>query len=567
VSTSGPGLGPPRLPGYRFLQQLGAGGNSQVYLYEQDMPRRKVAVKVLNDAGLTAAVRAQFTAEADAMAGLADHPHIVQVFTADVAADGRPYLVMQYYPRPNLAVRARREHFCVADVLRIGIQIGSAVETSHRSGILHRDIKPHNILTGQYGTPGLTDFGIAARKGAAGPEGMSVPWSPPEILFGTSPGDERADVYSLGATLWHLLAGRSPFEQPGGDNATLTLMRRIQSEPPPRLPRADVPASLERLLRQAMAKDPAARPQTAVGLLAGLQAVERELRLPHTEAVLPDGEPQAGRPADVDGEVTLIRDAGRAGPRPPAWPHSAERAAPSVPGPPVRHQPGAADATRARAAARIDPWGPAAPAPPERRRQLPPEAPEAATGIRPATVWPTGPAAAPGPDAGPGPGAGRPRPPHRGRGRRHRRPRGGRRRDRAPRAPRRPGPRRPGPRRPGPGGKLGQHPERHRRQRRRPGHAGRGRRPGQQRRRPVPVDLRQPPVRGLLPLAAGHRRLRPGVRRHSQAGPRPRRGPGAERLHHRRGGPRRRRGLRRIPARLRIVTARTERARRLPPQT
>lgn len=133
-----PVQGPPILPGYRCLQHLGAGGNSQVYLYEQDMPRRKVAVKVLNEAGLTDAARRQFTAEANAMASLADHPHIVQVFTAAVTADGRPYLVMQYFPRPNLNVRARREHFPVAEVLRIGIQIGSAVETCHRTGILHR---------------------------------------------------------------------------------------------------------------------------------------------------------------------------------------------------------------------------------------------------------------------------------------------------------------------------------------------------------------------------------------------------------------------------------------------
>ena len=223
---------------------------------------------MLNESALSEAARRRFTAEANVTADLA-HRHIVQVFDANVTADGRPYIVMPYYPQPNLSVRARRSHFSVADVLRIGIQIGSAVETSHRRGVLHRDIKPQNILTDSYGEPALTDFGIATTKGGDGPEGLSVPWSPPEILYGTSPGDQRSDVYSLGATLWHLLVGRSPFEQPGGDNGTFALMGRIKSDPPPRTQRADVPDSLERLLRQAMAKDPAARPQSAMELIRG----------------------------------------------------------------------------------------------------------------------------------------------------------------------------------------------------------------------------------------------------------------------------------------------------------
>ncbi len=407
----------PALPGYRYLEHLGSGGNAQVYLYEQDMPRRKVAVKVLNEPGLTEAARRQFTAEANAMAGLADHPHIVQVFDAAVTPDGRPYLVMQYYSRPNLSVRARRERFSVADVLRIGIQIGSAVETSHRNSILHRDVKPANILTGQFGTPALTDFGIATRKGAGGPEGMSVPWSPPEVLYGTSGGDERADVYSLGATLWHLLAGHSPFEEPGGDNSTLALMRRIQSAAPPRLPRADVPDSLERLLRQAMAKDPAARPKSALELVLALQAVEQEQRLPLTQIVLaaddappPAGPPSGGpppagpahhgpahrgpvpgRPAPGEGEATLVRGARRVVPQAagPLAPPSAAACPPGqVAGQPARYE-AAGDTTLVRGAGRVDPWTEAPLAsPPRRHRQLPAETPEVATGIRPVLAQP-----------------------------------------------------------------------------------------------------------------------------------------------------------------------------------
>ena len=306
-------VAPPDLPGYRFIKHIGAGGNAQVYLYEQSLPHRKVAVKVLNESALADAARRRFTAEANVTADLA-HRHIVQVFDANVTADGRPYIAMPYYPQPNLSVRARRSHFSVADVLRIGIQIGSAVETSHRRDVLHRDIKPQNILTDSYGEPALTDFGIATTKDGDGPEGLSVPWSPPEILFGISPGDQRSDVYSLGATLWHLLVGRSPFEQPGGDNGTFALMGRIKSDPPPRTGRADVPDSLERLLRQAMAKDAAARPQSAMELIRGLQSVEQELRLPLTHPILPADEPSG----DTRGGDTIFRP--RVGPGADAFP-------------------------------------------------------------------------------------------------------------------------------------------------------------------------------------------------------------------------------------------------------
>jgi serine/threonine protein kinase len=446
---------PPSLPGYRFVRNVGAGGNAQVYLYEQSLPRRNVAVKVLNDSALSEAARRRFITEANVTAGLA-HRHIVQVFEAKVTDDGRPYIVMPYYPQPNLSVRARRAHFSVADVLRIGIQVGSAVETSHRSGVLHRDIKPQNILTDSYGEPVLTDFGIATTQGGDGPEGLSVPWSPPEIIFGTAAGDQRADVYSLGATLWHLLAGRSPFEMPG-DNGTLALMGRIKSDAPPRTQRADVPDSLERLLRQAMAKDPAARPQSAMELIRGLQAVEQELRLPLTQPTLVSDEPTG----DTQGSDTISLPPGRGGedtfthgfsPRPGrprlAGPPLGDRG-PAGPWPPAAG-PGPADdndkATLKRSPVRIDPRGPAGPPPGQptadpwasgpvpgsgRVRQFPREAPEAATMARSPGAAPGGPGfpgmATPGEFGRPGtrsghaaagpPGTAVPRPPERARGR------------------------------------------------------------------------------------------------------------------------------------------------------
>ena len=295
---------PPKIPGLVFVQPLGSGGYADVFLYEQQSPRMPVAVKVLKSEGLTDALRQQFVEEADTMAALGDHPYIVQVFRSGTSDDGRPYLVMKYYPPPNLAMRARAERFSVEDVLRTGIQLASAVETAHRAHITHRDIKPANVLISAYGAPGLTDFGIAGRGARDGDVeveatddvGVSVPWAPPEVLYGQSNGDERSDVYSLAATLWQLLVGRSPFEVPGGDNSAYALMPRIRSTAPPRTGRQDVPAGLERLLAQAMAKDPSHRPASALEFARALQAVEQQQRLARTPIVV----------LDEQGHTTLV---------------------------------------------------------------------------------------------------------------------------------------------------------------------------------------------------------------------------------------------------------------------
>jgi len=138
--------GAPQLPGLVYVQPLGSGGYADVYLYEQQSPRMPVAVKVLRSEGLTDALRRQFAEEADTMAALGDHPYIVQIFRGGTSADGRPYLVMKYYPPPNLARRARLKPLTVDEVLRTGIQLASAVETAHQAGIVHRDIKPANVL-------------------------------------------------------------------------------------------------------------------------------------------------------------------------------------------------------------------------------------------------------------------------------------------------------------------------------------------------------------------------------------------------------------------------------------
>ena len=277
---------PPVIGGFSPVHVLGSGGFADVFLYEQDMPRRQVAVKVLLDEVVDDRVRQMFQAEANLMARLSTHPSILTVFQASVAADGRPYLVMELCSS-SLSERYRREPIPVSEVLSIGIRIGSALETAHREGVLHRDIKPSNILLTAYGNPVLSDFGIAATIGGTDPDepiGMSIPWSAPEVLIDESRGTIQSEVYSLAATVYSLLAGRSPFEVRGGKNGANDLMHRIDKGGVKPTGRTDVPPSLERLLASALSRKPQGRPATVMELVRGFQQVEAELGIPQTSA-------------------------------------------------------------------------------------------------------------------------------------------------------------------------------------------------------------------------------------------------------------------------------------------
>jgi serine/threonine protein kinase len=275
---------PPNLPGFAFIRVLGSGGFADVFLYEQNMPRRLVAVKVLLAEVVNDDLRQMFQAEANLMAQLSSHPSILTVYQASVAADGRPYLVMEYCSS-TLGQRYRAVQLPLAEVLSIGVRIASAVETAHRQGVLHRDIKPSNILTTAYGHPVLSDFGIAATLGEAETRdavGVSIPWSAPEVLNDDVSGSVASEVWSLGATVYSLVAGRSPFEIPGGDNASVALMSRIEKARPAPTGRVDVPRTLERVLAKAMSRRPQDRQGSALEFIRDLQAVEEELGLHQT---------------------------------------------------------------------------------------------------------------------------------------------------------------------------------------------------------------------------------------------------------------------------------------------
>ncbi|MGV8851670.1 MAG: serine/threonine-protein kinase [Rhodoglobus sp.] len=299
---------PPELPGYTFVKLLGSGGFSDVFLYDQHLPKRRVAVKVLLTEDLAPATRASFVAEANLMAQLSAHPYIVSIFHADVASDDRPYFVMEYCSGPSLAERYKSEPLPVTDVLRVGIRVSGAVATAHAAGILHRDIKPANVLTNDYGWPALTDFGISSALDEEIPLhtssrsplteesgsttgasiGMSVPWSPPEMFDDDPNPDVRADVFSLAATLYTLLAGHTPFEVSGRSNGALDLIGRIERGLITPLTRDDVPASLLAVLRKGMASRRDDRFASALDLARALQRVELELGYAPTTVDVPN---------------------------------------------------------------------------------------------------------------------------------------------------------------------------------------------------------------------------------------------------------------------------------------
>lgn len=277
---------PPGLSGFTYVRPLGAGGFADVFLFEQNLPRRPVAVKVLLEDVVDENVLRMFNAEADVMARLSAHPSILTIHEASVSADGRPYLVMEYCPT-TLTHRYRREEIPVAEVLQLGVKIGSALETAHRAGLLHRDIKPSNILVTAFGSPVLSDFGIAAAvEGRPDTEevfAMSVPWSAPEVVDERVSGSIAAEVWSLGATVYSLLAGRSPFERPGrGQNTREQLKARIRKAVYTPVGRADMPPELDAVLARALSRDPAARHPSAAAFAHDLQMIQHRMGLPHT---------------------------------------------------------------------------------------------------------------------------------------------------------------------------------------------------------------------------------------------------------------------------------------------
>ncbi len=212
------------------------------------------------------------------------------MYALDVTAGGQPYLVMPWYPAGSLADRlATSGPLRWEDAVELAIQIAGGLETAHRCGVLHRDVKPANILLDTYGRPRLGDFGIARVAGEFETTSRhitaSVAHAAPEVLDGAAP-TVAADIYGLGSTLYSLIAGRPAFvTRP--DESLVALYVRIARDPPaPPAGLDPVPADLWAVIAQAMAKSPIDRPGSADAFAALLADVQDEHGLARTVPVI-----------------------------------------------------------------------------------------------------------------------------------------------------------------------------------------------------------------------------------------------------------------------------------------
>ena len=284
-------LPPPELPGHTWLRALGSGGFADVHLYRQELPAREVAVKVARSVG-DQVEYAQIRHEADVMTSIAGHPAVVELYSIGTSPDGRPYLEMEFCPVANVAEQVRRMPMAVDRALDVVIRLCGGVEMLHRNGYVHRDIKPANVMFDSYNYPVLGDFGVASRIGAlekGSLDGFSVLWAPPEQHNRSTHAHPTQDVWALATTLWTFLSGRSPFEDPVGDNSAASVAARVYEGRIRGLSRPDAPKELERVLRHAMQLDPRKRTASAAELGRQLQDIQTLMGRPVTKMELRDG--------------------------------------------------------------------------------------------------------------------------------------------------------------------------------------------------------------------------------------------------------------------------------------
>jgi serine/threonine protein kinase len=270
--ASGPGA---HFEGFEDVEEIGAGGFSTVYRAREIGPNRFVALKVLSVADVTPHALESFRRESVALGAVSTHPNIVTLYRQETLPDGRPMLVLELCDG-SIGHQLRGGPLPARDALAICVKIGGALETAHRAGMLHRDVKPQNILVTSFGEPALADFGVARLHASAqatvGVFGFTTLHAPPELLEGKTL-SAATDVYELASTLYQMLAGKAAFTSFDNENPASVILR-ILRDPVPPLYGADIHPELSDLLVRAMSKEPHERPQRAAEFCNALRRIE-----------------------------------------------------------------------------------------------------------------------------------------------------------------------------------------------------------------------------------------------------------------------------------------------------
>jgi len=270
--------------GFTDVVLVSSGPRASVYTAVEPRAARPVALKVLSVQDVGPASLEAFEREAAVLGTLSSHPNIVTLYEAYTIADGRPVLVLERC-ESSLAERLHRDgSLPVAEAVSIGVKLAGALETAHGGGVLHRNVRPENILVTAFGEPALADFGIALLSTADQQSDLydfpSVHVAP-ELLLGAE-ATPATDVYGLGATLHTLITGAPPLPQYDGENVAASVLRVLRDVPPP-VAGPGVPYELTDLLAWALAKDPAARPPSMGWLAEELARIEGHAGWPRTQ--------------------------------------------------------------------------------------------------------------------------------------------------------------------------------------------------------------------------------------------------------------------------------------------